>query len=98
VQPSNEKPLEAMLAEYGQAMACLVQGKLEDAGREEEVRRLLAAGFRFLFTFSPEPGSAGDLGEVGAALFHPGTRETVPIFRYALTAEDPGTARQRPEH
>lgn len=83
----ESQSLARMLADYGFAMSCLVQEKLEQTGRTEEARQLLARGFRFLFTYSPDRVAVGGLGEVGAALFHPDTRETVPILRFALTGQ-----------
>lgn len=79
------RDLATLLADYGYAMGCLVQQQLAQTGREDEIRALMNQGFQFLFTFAPERDSAGDCGEVGAALFHPATRETVPILRFALT-------------
>jgi hypothetical protein len=79
----TESPAEA-IARYGFTMCCLVQEKIEETGREAEIRALLEQGFQFLFTFSPEAGSLGHRGQIGAALFHPETRRTVPILSLEL--------------
>lgn len=88
----GERGLEAILADYGFAMGCLVQDKVEQTGREAEVRRLLAQGFRFIFSFEPDLAQARLVGEVSAALYHPETGATVPILRLSLTTRPRGVA------
>jgi hypothetical protein len=83
----TEMNLSGAIAEYGFAMSCLVHQRLEQDGRIEEVSGLLAQGFQLLFTFSPELGSDGRCGQVGAAAFNPETRETVPLLRLELVEQ-----------
>ena len=68
-------------------MSHLVDEKIRQTGREDEIQGLLARGFRFLFTFVPQDGSDGCCGEVGASLYNPNTRQTVPIFSLNLVED-----------
>jgi hypothetical protein len=83
----NGNTLEKAIAHYGFAMSHLVRDKLRQTGREAEIQGLLEQGFRFLFTFAPEDGSGGYHGQVGAALFNPATRETLPILSLDLVED-----------
>lgn len=86
----TEMKLGRAIAEYGYAMSCLVHQRLEQDGRIEEISGLLAQGFQLLFTFSPELGTDGRCGQVGAAAFNPETRETVPLLRLELVEQGIG--------
>lgn len=92
----TENTLEKAIAHYGAAMSHLVDERIRETGREDEIRKLLRQGFKFLFTFAPENGSGGFHGQVGAALFNPATRQTVPILSLDLVENKiPGTVSSR---
>lgn len=85
--PEQGLTLDKAIAAYGFAMTRLVEHKLEQDGKSEDMRRLLARGFQLLFTFSPEPGSDGLRGKVGAAAFNARTGQTIPLLSLDLVED-----------
>ena len=86
--------LGVAIAAYGFAMTRLVEHKLEQSGKTEDIHALCARGFHWLFTFSRESGSDGSRGKVRAAAFDTQTGQTVPLLslelREDISAHVPG--------